>query len=125
MVRKVQISEFHGALRLQGIPERQHLVFICPMCGTAQSAADLIAAGAGDSFDEVETYVGFSCVGRWTNAGSPRKKPDGNACNWTLSGLFQTHTYAVITEDGQSNPLFEPASPIVAQAHYTARSTST
>ena len=84
---------------------------------TVQSAADLIAAKAGASMGEVEKYLGFSCVGRFTGAKSPRKKPDGSPCNWTLGGLFSLHELEVVTEDGEHHPSFELATPEQAQLH--------
>jgi len=62
------IEEFHEALIAQDVP-RDHLAMKCPMCKTVQSAASLIAAGAGADFDAVGKYLGFSCVGRFTGAG--------------------------------------------------------
>lgn len=76
----------------------------------------LIRAGAGKTEGDVEKYVGFSCVGRWTGAGSPRKNPDGKPCNWTLGGLFQTHKVTVVTPDGKPHPIFEVATAEEAQA---------
>lgn len=55
--------------------------------------------------------LGFSCVGRFTQAGPPRRKPDGRPCNWTLGGLFKLHTLEVVDEEGQAHPLFELATP--------------
>lgn len=110
----ITLDQFHAELRAQGVP-RDDLALICPCCGTAQSARDLIAAGAGATFEEVEKYLGFSCVGRWTGAGSPRKEPDGKPCNWTLGGLFQLHKLTVVTPDGEEHPRFEPATPEQAQ----------
>lgn len=115
-MEKMTVSEFHDALKAQGVG-RNDLALVCPMCGTIQSARDLIAAGAGADFDAVEKYLGFSCVGRFTGAGSPRKEPDGAPCNWTLGGLFRTHKLEVITEDGETHPRFHPATPEQAQAH--------
>ena len=111
------VPEFHAALKAQGVPDRADLALVCPMCGTVQSARDMIAAGAGLDFDAVERFLGFSCVGRWTNAGPPRRRPDGNPCNWTLGGLFRTHKLEVIDDDGTRHPRFEVASPEQAQRH--------
>jgi hypothetical protein len=94
---------------------------ICPRCGTVQSARDLIAAGAGADFDAVSKYLGFSCVGRFTGAGSPRKTPDGKPCNWTLGGLFALHKLEVVTPDGKRHPRFELASPEQAQTNEAAQ----
>jgi len=120
------IEEYHAALKAQGTNDRAELVMICPMCGTPQTANDLIRAGAGktfesagNTFEDVEQYLGFSCVGRFTGAGSPRNKPDGKPCNWTLGGLFQTHKLEVITPDGEHHPRFEVATPEQAQAHWS------
>ena len=115
-MRTIAFEEFKGELKAQGVPI-EHVAFICPMCKTIQSASDLIKAGAGKDFDEVEKYLGFSCVGRWTNAKSPRKKPDGEPCDWTLGGLFPLHSLEVETPDGEKHPRFELATPEQAQAH--------
>jgi hypothetical protein len=110
-MKTITIDEFHEELHKQGAQSREDIAFICPMCGTVQSARSLINAGAGKSFDEVEKYLGYSCVGRFTGAGSPRKKPDGKPCNWTLGGLFQLHKMEIVTPDGKHHPSFELASP--------------
>ena len=82
--------------------------FICPICGTAQSAEDLVAAGVPK--DKVGSYIGFSCVGRWTEAG-PHKKDDkpGKGCDWTLGGLFSLHKLEIEDNEGKMHPHFELA----------------
>ncbi len=115
-IRKISIEEFHAELRAQRVSGKQHLAFRCPMCGTIQSAASLIKAGAGKDFEAVEKFLAFSCVGRFTDAGSPRKAPDGQPCNWTLGGLFQFHQLDVIDSNGESHPRFEVATTEEAAA---------
>jgi len=117
-MRTITVEEFQVELRAQGVRSHEHFAFKCVMCGTVQSAQDLIKAGVGKSFDEVEKYLGFSCAGRWTNAGPHKKgaKP-GAFCNWTLGGLFTIHRLEVVTPDGDKHPRFEPASPEEAQIH--------
>jgi hypothetical protein len=112
----MSLQEFHAAIKDQNVP-REHLAFRCPCCGTVQSAADLISAGAGDDFESVSRFLGFSCVGRFTGAGSPRKAPDGKPCNWTLGGLFQRHSLEVIDEHGVNHPHFEPVTESEAKNH--------
>lgn len=120
-MKTVTLDEYRSALKAQGVP-RDHMAWRCPMCSTVQSAADLITAGAGADFDAVEGYLGFSCVGRYTGAGSPSQmKGQGKGCNWTLGGLFQMHELEVVTEDGRRHPLFEPACPEEALAHMQAK----
>lgn len=114
-MKTMTLEDFRAALKAQGMPDRTHYAFKCPACGTVQSAEDLIGAGAGSSFDEVEQYLGFSCVGRFTGAVSPRKEADGNPCNWTLGGLFKLHSLEVVTPDGKHHPHFAPATPAEAQ----------
>ncbi len=114
------LEEFHAACKAQA-PSADVIVFKCPMCGTLQTARDLMAAGAGADFDAVERYLGFSCIGRFTRAGSPRAKPDGNPCNWTLGGLFRTHRLEVITPDGKHHPRFELVERAEADEHRAAR----
>lgn len=116
-MKEMTIAEFHAALRGQAVECRDDLAFKCPMCETVQTAHDLIEAGAGGTFEEVEKYLGFSCVGRWTDAGPPRNTPDGQPCNWTLGGLFSLHKLEVINKDGRHHPRFEVASPEEARTH--------
>lgn len=111
------LEEYHAALKAQGVP-KLHLAMKCPVCQTVQSPADLIAAGAGKDMDEVEKYVGFSCVGRFTGSG-PHKKDEapGRGCNWTLGGFFSIHKLEVVTPDGKKHMRFELATPEEARAH--------
>jgi hypothetical protein len=111
------LDEFQAALKGQGVSSHEFFALVCPRCGKVQCAKDLIAAGAGKGFDEVERYLGFSCVGRWTKAGPARRAKDGKGCDWTLGGLFQLHELEVVTEDGKKHPRFVPATPEAAQAH--------
>ncbi|MDE2087997.1 MAG: hypothetical protein KGI63_12270 [Xanthomonadaceae bacterium] len=118
-IRTMTMQEFHAALLAQEVPN-EHLAVICPICQTVQSATDLIRAGAGATMDEVERYLGFSCVGRWTNAGpfhssKRRRAPEQRGCDWTLGGLFRLHRLEVVADDGKHHPRFEVASPEQAQ----------
>lgn len=120
-MKTITVEEFHAALMAQGATTPSDFVFICPMCETLQTGSDLIRAGAGETLDDVKKYLGFSCVGRWTGDGPPRKQKDGKPCNWTLGGLFKTHKLEVITNDGKSHPSFEVATPEQAQSHWARR----
>lgn len=113
---EMPLAEFHAACKAQA-PSSEQIVFRCPMCHTLQSARDLIAAGAGTDLNAVEKYLGFSCIGRFTGAPTPRKVPDGKPCNWTLGGLFQVHKMVVVTPDGARHPHFELASKEEADQH--------
>ena len=119
-IEKISLEDFLGRLKAQGVP-RRHLALICPACGTAQSMHSLIAAGAGATEDEVEKYVGFSCVGRWTEApaadfANKPPKYGGSGCDWTLGGLLGIHELEVATPDGEVHPRFVPATAEQAQA---------
>lgn len=124
-MKTVTIDQFQADLKAQDVAGKEHLVFKCPMCGTLQSAHDLINAGAGKTLEDVERYVGFSCVGRWTGAEGPRSTPDGKPCNWTLGGLLSLHSYEVKTTDGITHPHFEPATPEEALDHQTKAAMAT
>jgi len=110
-IETISLEEFQSRLKAQGVPLAD-VKFICPMCETKQSANDLIAAGAGSSLDEVEKYLAFSCVGRFTGQGSPLKNgaSKGRGCDWTLGGLLGMAKLQVETPDGQLHPRFEVAS---------------
>lgn len=103
---EITLEQFHARLLEQGMPT-EHLAFRCPKCGTVQSVADLILAGAGEDVAAVEKYIGFSCVGRWSRA---------KGCDWTLGGLFQIHKLTVVTPDGMRHPSFEIATADEAKA---------
>lgn len=113
---KISIAEYHARLRAQEVP-REHLACKCVMCGTVQSMASLIAAGAGRTPEEVEKYFQFSCVGRFTNAG-PHKNgaPPGKGCDWTLGGLIGIAHLIVIDAAGGEHLRFELATKEEAQA---------
>jgi hypothetical protein len=112
---EITVDEFRARCMAQGVSTSNHVAVICPACGTVQSMADHIAAGATP--DEAERTIAFSCVGRRLNAGPPRKSPDGNPCNWSLGGLLQIHELVVVTEDGKRHPRFRLATPEQARAH--------
>lgn len=119
-MKTMTLQEWLDALKAQGVP-KEHMAMKCPCCGTIQSAADLIKADAGTSFDDVQGFLGFSCIGRFTGAGQHKKgEPAGRGCNWTLGGLFHLHELEVITEDGEHHPRFELASPEEARGHMLA-----
>lgn len=116
-MRKLTVEQFHDELKAQGVSSQENIALRCPMCGTVQSARSLISAGAGNTFDDVERYLGFSCVGRWTNAGHHKNgTAPGRGCDWTLGGLFKIHKMVVVTPDGKEHPRFEPATPEEAKA---------
>jgi hypothetical protein len=111
------VEEYQADLKSQGVPI-EHCAMRCPMCGTIQSAHDLISVGAGKTLDEVEKYLGFSCLGRWTHhKPPPMKKGTQHGCNWTLGGLFQTHELTVITPDGTKHARFQLCTAEEAQSH--------
>lgn len=116
-MQTVTLNEFLAALKAQGVP-KEHMAFKCPVCGTIQSGADLIKAEAGKTFDEVQGFLGFSCIGRFTGAGEHKRgEASGRGCNWTLGGLLHLHELEVITEDGEHHPRFVLATPEEAQQH--------
>lgn len=116
-MKTMTIPEFHQALKDQGVSSREDFAFKCVVCGTIQSGRSLMKAGAGKTFDDVERFLGFSCVGRFTDAG-PHKKgaPAGKGCNWTLGGLLRIHCFEVIDDEGKPHPQFDLASPEEAKA---------
>lgn len=69
--------------------------FVCPKCKTIQTAKDLLDAGVKK--EDVDGFLGFSCIGRFTK---------DKGCNWTLGGLFTIHTLEVQFEDSK-RPIFE------------------
>ncbi|SHE67000.1 hypothetical protein SAMN02745157_0676 [Kaistia soli DSM 19436] len=115
-IKRITVDELHAAFKAQGVPSREDIAVKCPICGTVQSLRSLVAAGAGKTPDEAERFIGFSCVGRWTNAGPHRKgSASGKGCDWTLGGFFKLHNLIVIDHAGAEHPYFDLASPDEAQ----------
>lgn len=112
-VREITVQEFHAEIAAQAAGRNEDIAFVCACCKTVQSARSLIAAGAGATFEEVEKFLGFSCVGRWTGAGpadykNARPAAGKTGCDWTLGGLFGIHRLAIVDE-GEKHPRFELA----------------
>ena len=127
-MKTMTLKDYLAALKAQGAKSTVDACFVCPMCGTVHSGNDLIAAGAGESFEDIEGFLGFSCVGRWTHNRPPPgkdKKGTQDGCNWTLGGLFSFHELEVETEDGKKHPRFEPATPEQAHMHNESKQYAT
>ena len=125
-VEQITVAEFHNRLRGQGVPNQNHAALVCPICGTVQSMASLIAAGA--SPEQAERSIGFSCEGRITGAGpwsskASAKRKAVRGCDWSLGGLFRIHKLEVIA-DGKPHPRFEIATPEQAQALANAQASA-
>ncbi len=102
MPNQITHKEFLEMIQTQGHKDNFDATFQCPACKTLQSGNDLIKV-SGLSRDEVRKYIGFSCIGRLNNKAS--------GCDWTLGGLLQIHELEVVTEDGQTHPVFVPMTP--------------
>lgn len=129
-VERIDVAEFHRRCKAQSVSAREHIALVCPVCGTVQSMASLIRAGA--EADTVENFLGFSCEGRFSNAGSWPGSADGSAaakkrrlvrgCNWTLGGFLKIHRLEVVDDDGP-HPRFELATPEQARTLETLMTT--
>lgn len=75
--------------------------FKCPRCGESQSAEDFLDAGLDKN--DVEKYIGFSCIGRFIDVAEEK------GCDWTLGGLFQMHDIEISDDNGKSHPHFDLA----------------
>ncbi len=95
----LKVSAFK-ALCKQHWPSIMDVEFVCPQCRTVQTGNDLVEVGAGSDAEEVNAYLGFSCLGRWDVE---------RGCNWTLGGFFPTHKLELIADDDESKkrPCFE------------------
>lgn len=122
-MKRITVPEFHALLKAQDVPTREDLAFKCPRCGTIQSMGDLLDTGMDKI--QAEKYLGFSCVGRFTNAGSATKEgtpaPGKVGCDWTLGGLFHLHNLEVTDKAGKVHPMFDICEPEEAKAHALAR----
>lgn len=117
-MRKISVEEFQAELKAQGVSSPDHVAVKCPACGTVQSKALLKDQGCPE--DKIEGQIGFSCVGRWNDAGPPPRKGDDTprdppGCNWTLGGLLSLHELEV-TRGDENHPMFEVATPEEARA---------
>lgn len=119
-MKRMTLDEFQTACKEQASSSELTTVK-CPMCRTLQNGHDFINAGVGKDWSDVSRHVGFSCLGRFTGAGSPRREADGKPCNWTLGGFLRTHRLMIVTPDGEEHPHFELVSKEEAEAHRAAQ----
>ena len=117
-MRKISVEEFQAELKAQDVSSPNHFAVKCPACGTVQSRA--LLKNQGCPADAIEGQIGFSCVGRWNDAGPPPRKSDDTprerpGCNWTLGGLLSLHELEV-TRGDETHPMFEVATPEEALA---------
>lgn len=79
--------------------DNKNWLFECPHCHTYQGFHNFVEAGVEKA--KIEDYLGFSCIGRFT---------DKLGCDWTLGGLFQIHEVEVDYE-GKKYRRFKIAEP--------------
>jgi hypothetical protein len=84
------------AVRLFG-PKIRDWRFVCPVCGTVQSALDF-AGKTALTRDEISPVLGFSCIGRWA---------EGMGCDYAGGGLFKLNSIAVRSSDGTIHRMFD------------------
>ena len=72
--------------------------FVCPQCKTVQTPQDLLDAGVPK--DQLDGFIGFSCIGRFTK---------DKGCDWTLGGLFHIHESSIVfpKENNRNRAVFE------------------
>ena len=81
IVRKVTVEEYFAEAVARFGPNRADWKFVCPCCGHVASAAEYIAAGAGNA-------IGFSCIGRWIGAKRGAFEKGAGPCDYAGGGLF-------------------------------------
>lgn len=97
MVEQITVAQAHERMKAQGVSGREHVAFVCPICSTVQSMTSLLRTGA--PAEKVENYLGFSCEGRFSDAGPWPHSKDKTAkakarrevrgCDWTLGGFLR------------------------------------
>lgn len=119
-IRYLTLTELQDELKKQGVEDSHDYAVVCPMCGDPQSIRSLMIKG-GLTESEARERIGFSCVGRVTGSGPYKKDTHdpGTGCDWSLGGLLKMHTLEIMPElgsqDGETAPFFEPATPEQAQ----------
>lgn len=114
-MKKMTQAEFHDEAKRRFGDNPRDWKFVCPACGTVQSVQELTDAlvAAGKPPEDVELYIAFSCIGRFTGQRDEGIAAHGcgekwdKGCNWTLGGFFQIHTLEVTMPGGKNRPTFE------------------
>ena len=118
MERTMTTDGFFAELDAQGVAKSADYAFRCVMCNTVQSMRSFVRAGATP--ETAEQQIGFSCVGRFTDAGAWNPKDAERAkvpgCDWTIGGLFGSLGRGVVViREGRKHPRFHLATPEEAQ----------
>jgi len=96
----IPLDEFLAEAEKRFGKDRKKWKFVCPQCKTQQSFDDF-KKFTKLANEEIEGYLGFSCIGRYT------EKKVG--CDWSLGGLFQLHEVEVVDGEGKRHPRFKLA----------------
>jgi hypothetical protein len=95
-MKEMSLKDFKKqATKLYG-EDSNNWKYKCPRCETIQEYKDFINAGVKP--EDIDKYIGFSCIGRWDK---------NKGCDWTLGGLFQIHKLEIIDNKGNHHPHFE------------------
>jgi hypothetical protein len=123
-IETITMTEARTRMAAQGMSEQKDMAFVCPICATVQSMRSLVLAGADR--DKVDRSIGFSCEGRFSDAGPWPASKDKSAkatkrrsirgCDWSLGGLFKLHNTEIEHENGSKSPTFAIATPEQAQS---------
>jgi hypothetical protein len=98
----------------------RHWRFVCPVCKTEQGFAEFEKRTDIEKA-ELDSVLGFSCIGRWARGGVADKglmgdskvsnAPDAIGCNYAGGGLFKLNP-TVVTWDGSEHRMFAFAEPL-------------
>lgn len=114
MAERITHKALLARLEAQGVKKSGDYAFRCVVCNTVQSMRSLKLAGCPD--EHLEGCIGFSCVGRWTNAGPWTLGSLQVGCDWTIGGLFGALGRGIIVEfEGSDCARFDVATPEEAQ----------
>ena len=96
------------AIELFG-PDPNHWRFVCPSCGHVQTRQDFRDLGMSDR--QLDTLIGFSCIGRWQAAERQHvvafcEQSQGYGCTYAGGGLINISPYQVILPKGDERPTF-------------------
>ena len=103
----IKLADFVNEAKKRFGDDNRKWKFKCPSCGAIQSAEDFSQLDCfKDKKGEINKFIGFSCIGRFTRE---NEKEKFKGCNWTLGGLFQIHALEIEDNDGKMHKHFELA----------------
>lgn len=106
---RIELEDWHRQAIERFGPDPNHWRFVCPSCGHVQTRQDFLDLGMSQR--QVDTIVGFSCIGRWNVTHRSEvvgycEQSRGYGCTYAGGGSINISPMTVLLPAGEERPTF-------------------